>query len=164
MALFYSDIQTVTNGPAFGNAPAIRNKSNRQGGRVRWFEASYTVPVGTLAIGDKIIWGKLPVAARVIGHLSKLYFSAGTASSTINLGDNVIAARHLAATSVAAAGSAVPEAQSASGAQFETSNDTNSLANSFGSTTDNATLISTVAGAVLAAGQVITLKVAFVTD
>ena len=58
----------------------------------------------------------------------------------------------------------MPEAQSASGAQFETSNDTNSLANSFGSTTDNATLISTVAGAVLAAGQVITLKVAFVTD
>ena len=35
--------------------------------------------------------------------------------------DAASAARHLAATSVTSAGSAVPEAQSASGAQFETS-------------------------------------------
>ena len=163
MAFVYSDIQTINNGPAYGNAPATRVKVNRLNGRVRWFEATYTV-AGTVAIGDKIVWGQLPVGARVLGHLSKLYWATGAASSTLNLGDNVTAARHLAATAVTTAGSAVPEAAAASGAQFEVTDASNNVGNNFGSTTDNATLISTVAGAALQVGQVITLKVAYVTD
>lgn len=230
MATYYSEIQTITNGPAFGQPLATRIKANKSGGRLRFIEAVFVVPAATLAIADKIVWGKLPTKAKIVGHLSKLYFTAGTASSTINLGDNIVPARHLAATSVASAGSAVPEAaaqvQSATAntvagsniitataslgafqfgaliagtgipsnttitgisgtsitlsnaatatgsgvaitatcGSYETQDDTNSVGNNFASSTDDATLISTVAGAVLAAGQVITLKLAYVVD
>lgn len=90
--------------------PQIRNKANQDGGRIRFKEFVFVAPAsGTApAIGDKIIWGKLPTRARVLGYLSKLTFTAGTAASTINLGDNIAAARHLAATAITAAGSAVP--------------------------------------------------------
>jgi hypothetical protein len=164
--------------------------------------------------------------------MSKLYFDAGTASSTLALGDNVVPARHLAATSIASLGSAVPEVaanvQSAvgditigsaqvtnlksvgafqvgmkivgtgipagttitaidrngktctmsavatattaslaittTGAAYETTDDSNSVANGFASTTDDATLIGTVAGAQVANNQAFSLKVAYVTD
>ena len=115
---------------------------------VKYIMSTYTVPAGTLAIADTITWCQIPKGARVIGNMSKIYFSAGTASSTINLGDSGSAARFLAATSVASAGSAVPEAANASGANHIYTADTN--------------LVSTVAGAVLAAGQVITLHLAYV--
>lgn len=136
--------------------PPVRTKVNRLGGRVRWFEATVT-PAVAVAIGETITWGTLPLGARILGHLSKLYFSAGAASSTINLGDAASAARHLAATAVTSAGSAVPEAASANGAQFETS-DASSAA------TNNCTLISTVAGAAVPITQTLTLKVAYVLD
>ncbi len=67
--------------------------------------------------------------------------------TTILLG----AARYLAATSVAAAGSATAEAQFANGALFEVS------VAQLGLATDQSELLSTVAGAALQAGQVITL-------
>jgi hypothetical protein len=162
-ATVYSTEQTTLNGPMYGNAPATRVKANKQGGRIRLFEATYTV-AGVVPIGDKIVWGKLPVRARVLGHLSSLSFAAGTAATTLNLGDNASAARHLAATAVNAAGTAVPNAQSASGASFETSDDTASVANAFVSATDDCTLISTVAGGTLLVGQVITLRIAYVCD
>jgi hypothetical protein len=126
--------------------PPSRSKVNRQMGRVRIFEATVT-PTAAVAIGEKITWGSLPKGARVLGNMSKLYFSAGTAASTLNLGDAASAARHLAATAINAAGSAVPEAANASGAQFETSDDSSAA-------TNDCTLISTVAGAAIPIGQV----------
>lgn len=165
MALVYSDLQTTVNGPAYGQPLATRVKANKFGGRMRIFEATYTAPAtGMPTIGDKIVWGKLPLKARVIGHLSQLNWSTGAASSTLNLGDNVTAARHLAATAITTAGTATPQAQSASGASFETSDDSNNFSNSFGSATDDSTLVSTIAGAALAASQVLTLRVVYVTD
>lgn len=164
MATFYSTEQTTLNGPMYGNAPATRLKANKQGGRIRIFEATYTVPVGGIAVADKIVWGKLPVKARVLGHLGFLSFAAGTASCTLNLGDNASAARHLAATSVASAGTAVPSAQSASGASFETSDDSANAGNAFVSATDDCALISVVAGAGMPAGQVVTLRMPYVCD
>ena len=163
MALVYSTEQTTLNGPQFGLNPATRVKANRLNGRIRVATFTYTVS-GTVAVGDKIVWGKLPVKARPLGYLGRLEWSAGAASSTLNVGDNVSAARHLAATAVTTAGSAVPTAASANGAIFETSDDSNSVANSFGSTTDDCTLISTVAGATLQAAQVITLTMPYVQD
>lgn len=151
MASVNADLQT--NAVA---TPPVKSKVNRSHGRIRLFEATVT-PTVAVAIGETITWGSLPKGARVLGHLSKLYFSVGTASSTLNLGDAASAARHLAATSVASAGSAVPEAQSASGAQFETSDDSTAA-------TNNCTLISTVAGADVPIGQVLTLKIAYVLD
>lgn len=164
MPTFYSTEQTIVNGPQSGLNPATRVKVNRINGRIRIFEASFTVPVGGLAIADKIVWGKLPVGARTLGNMGKLYFSAGTAASTLNIGDNASAARHLAATAINAAGSAVPEAANANGAQFETSDDSANLANGFVSATDNCTLISTVAGAGMPAAQVVTLRMPYVQD
>lgn len=138
--------------------PPTRIKANKQHGRLRIFEATATVPAtGGPGIGEKITWGKLPKGARVLGNMGLLSFSAGAATSTLNLGDAASDARHLAATSVAAAGTAVPQAQSAAGASFETSDDS-------GGATDNCTLVSTVAGAALGAGQVITLRVPFTLD
>lgn len=234
MTIYYSDVQGVVNGPANGQPLATRNKASKMGGRIRLLEAFFVVPAATLAIADKIVWGKLPQKSKLIGHLSKLNFTAGTASSTLNLGDNVSAARYLAATSVASLGSAVPVAAEQSntctattvagsnaisvtaglgapqvgalvtgtgipasttivglslsgtnnltallssaatasgsvtvtvvGGQYETTEDSNTVGNAFGSATDDCTLISTVAGAVLAANQVITLKAAWVQD
>jgi hypothetical protein len=150
----------------------------------------------------------------------------------LNLGDNVVAARHLAATAITTTGSAVPEASAlvntgtgnvtinsnqvggltsmgafqtgfkitgtgipagttivgvdsagksltlsaaatatnstvtltTTGGGYIATDDSNTVANGFASTTDDATLVSTVAGAQVANNQVITLKVAFVQD
>jgi hypothetical protein len=139
--------------------PPVRNKVNKSHGRVRYFESNYDAAVdGVAAVADTITWGSLPIGARVIGHLSQLRWSTGTSSSTLNLGDAASAARHLAATAIATAGSAVPEAASAGGvAGFETS-DASSAA------TNDCTLISTVAGADIKSDQKITLRVAYVCD
>ena len=125
-------------------------KLNLQGADIQILVSTYTVPAGGTAIGDKISWGQLPFGARLMPG-TKLYFGAGTASSTLNLGDVVSQARYLAATSVAAAGSATAEAQFANGALFEVS------VAQLGLATDQSELLSTVAGAALQAGQVITL-------
>lgn len=234
MTIYYSDAQSVVNGPASGQPLLNRMKARRWGGRLRLLEAVFVVPAATLQIADKIIWGKLPVKSSLVGHLSKLTFTAGTASSTVNLGDNIAAARYLAATSVASAGSAVPTAaeqantctattvagsnvvsvtaglgacqvgalasgtgipsnttitgislagtnnitvtlsnaatasgsitMTCTGGQFETTEDSNTVGNAFGSATDDCTLVSVVAGAVLAAGQVLTLKAVYIQD
>lgn len=138
--------------------PATKNKVNQLGGRIRIFESTYTVPAaGGPAIGETITWGDLPVGARVLGHLSRLRWSAGAASSTLNLGDAASAARHLAATAVTTAGTATPDAAEVNGASFEVTDGSTAA-------TNNARLISTVAGAALQAAQVITLRVAYVLD
>lgn len=165
MATGYSTELTTIIGPSYGLAPAIRVKANKQTGALRIFEASYTVPSsGGPAVGEKIVWGKLPPKARILGNLSRLRWSAGAASSTLNLGDNASAARHLAATAVTTAGTATPDVAETGGASFETSVDLATPDNSFVAATDDCTLISTVAGAALQAAQVITLRVVYVEN
>ena len=112
MANFTADLQAIIDGPAFGQPLVNRSKVNRQNGRIRYFNAVFRAPASGAApaIADKIIWGKLPVGARILGHLSRLDFNTGTASSTLNLGDQFVPARHLVATSVTATGSATPSA------------------------------------------------------
>lgn len=97
---------------AFAATPGYKMKGAGFHGKLRLFESVYRAPTSGAApaIADKIIWGKLPVRAKIIGHLSQLQFNAGTASCTANLGDNIVAARHLAATAINAAGTAVPNA------------------------------------------------------
>ena len=146
------------NAASQATVPPTRIKVNKQHGRVRFFESTYTAPAtGMPAIADTITWGDLPLGARVVGHLSQLRFGAGTAGSTLNLGDAASAARHLAATSIAAAGAAVPEAAAVNGGTFETSDSSTAA-------TNNCKLISTIAGAGLAANQVVTLRAAYVSD
>jgi hypothetical protein len=171
MANFYSSQQGQQTNPFFapqtnpwsGQLIDLKNKPNQGGQEIRYFEATYVVPTPAPAIGDKILWGKLPVRARVLGDAGKLQWSLGNASSTITLGDTVSAARHLAATSVATAGSATPAASRANGATFETSTDVSDMRTGVIGTTDDCMLISTVAGAALLPGQIITLSLPFVT-
>lgn len=139
------------------STPPVRNRSNKLHGRIRIFESRYVVPTAGLSIADTITWGSLPKGARVLGNMGKMYFSVGTASATLNLGDAASAARHLAATSIAAAGSAVPEAANASGAEFVTSDDSTAA-------TNNCTLISTLAGAGMPSGQTVILRMPYVLD
>ncbi len=109
---FAADVQSLLDLPAFNNNPQTRVHSNRVNGRVRIFHSLFRAPAaGTApAIADRIIWGKVPLGARILGHLGRLDFSAGTAACTINVGDQFVPARHLAATAITAAGSAVPSA------------------------------------------------------
>lgn len=141
---------SVASGFATNPIPTNKPDVTEYHGRVRYFMSTITVAAGS-AIADTITWATLPVGARFLGNMSKLYFAAGAASSTLNLGDSGSAARYLAATAVTSAGSATPEAANASGATYKTTSSTN-------------TLISTVAGAGLQTGQVITLHGAYVID
>jgi len=136
--------------------------ANQYGGELNVFFATYTNPAsGGVAIGEYISWGFLPLGARVLfGYLT---CSAGTASSTLNLGDPVSAARYLAATSVAtAANTAInPPVTNALGV----------LANNFavtvaspGAATDTSELRSTCAGANIAASQTFVLCLFYVTN
>lgn len=163
MANALSTELTTVAGPAFGNSPATRVRANKMHGSLRIFEATITTPA-SMVIGDKIFWGSLPLRSRVMGHLSRLRWAAGSASSTLNLGDGASAARHLAATAITTAGTATPDAAEVNGASFETSNDSANAANSYTSATDDCMLISTVAGATLQTGQVITLRMVYSTD
>jgi hypothetical protein len=112
MADFYANQQTIRNAVPYGQPLTNRINSDARHGRVRYFESVFVAPASGAApaIADKIRWGALPIGARILGGLSKLYWNAGTASCTINLGDNMSAARHLAATAITALGNAVPEA------------------------------------------------------
>jgi hypothetical protein len=138
--------------------PQVKNKSTKQSGRIRFFESTYTAPAsGAPIIADTIEWGRLPVGARIIPHLSRFDWSTGTASCTINLGDSASAARHLAATAITTAGTVALTTPASGAASFETSDASNTA-------TDNTKLVSTVAGAAIAVNQVITLRLAYVQD
>ena len=130
--------------------PQTLVKPNLQGADIQVFISTYTVPAGGQAIGDIISWGFLPLGARLMPG-TRFYFSAGTASTTINLGDPVVPARYMAATSVAAAGNATADAQFTNGALAEVT------VTKPGDATDTSEIRSVVAGAALLAGQVITL-------
>lgn len=237
MAIFYSDAQTIINGPAFGQPLQNKVKANRLNARIRYAEFSYVAPqTGTPQIADKIVFGKLPVKSRIVGHLSQLRWTTGTASSTLSIGDNGFPARHLAATAITTAGTAAVDAAAiaptatantvsgsnvlsniaglgafqigdilsgtgiatgatvtaiqqgssqatstvimslnatatgtsvtvtSTGSSYEFIEESNSLGNLFTSTTDDCTLVGTVAGAAIAAGQAILLKVAYTQD
>lgn len=130
--------------------PQTLVKPNLQGGDLQAFISTYTVPAGGQAIADVISWGYLPFGARLMPGTA-IYCSAGTASSTINLGDPVTPARYMAASSAASAAKLVAEAQFASGALAEVT------VVKPGDATDTSELRSVVAGATLLAGQVLTL-------
>lgn len=135
--------------------PGNRLESYDLGGKVRMATLKYTAPAtGMPQIADVLVWiPNLPKGARIIPHLTKLYWSAGTASSTLTLGDSATANRYLTATAITSAGSAVAETGAANGATYVT-----------GTNSGDTVLTSTVAGAEIAANQVITLRVAYVQD
>ena len=94
--------------------PQLKNRVDQMGGRLRMFEAIFIAPSSGVApaIADKIIWGQLPLGALLWPHLGQVIYNAGTAACTINLGDSVSPARHMAATAINALGSTVPSVAS----------------------------------------------------
>lgn len=135
--------------------PGNRLESYDMGGKIRMATLKYTAPAtGMPQVADVLVWiPNLPKGARIIPHMTKLYWSAGTASSTLTLGDSATANRYLTATAITSAGSAVAETGAANGATYVT-----------GTNSGDTVLTSTVAGAEIAANQVITLRVAYVQD
>lgn len=147
MANFNADLAA-----AKAATPPNRTKANKQHGRLRIFESTYTAPAsGTPQIADTITWGDLPVGARVLSHLSTLSYAAGTASSTATVGDAASANRHLSAQAINAAGQTALTTGNSGVASYEIAEATK-------------TLTSTIAGAAVAANQVITLRVVYVLD
>ena len=130
--------------------PQVLVKPNLQGADIQTFISTYTVPAGGQPVADIISWGYLPLGARLMPGTA-IYCAAGTASSTINLGDAVAPARYMAASSAASAGKLLAEAQFANGALAEVT------VVKPGDATDTSELRSVVAGATLLAGQVLTL-------
>ena len=130
--------------------PQTLVKPNLQGADLQTFISTYTVPAGGQAIADVISWGYLPLGARLMPGTA-LYCAAGTAASTLTLGDAVAPARYMAAASVATAGKLPAEAQFTNGGLAEVT------VVKPGDATDSSELRSVVAGATLQAGQVLTL-------
>ena len=94
----------------FVATPQRKGRTDQNHGRIRLFESLYQAPASgtTPAIGDKIIWGQLPLGAVLLSHIARMDWNTGTAACTINLGDSVSTAKHLGATAITGAGSAVP--------------------------------------------------------
>lgn len=157
MTAFYS--VDITN---LNLTPVVKVKVNRMQARIRYFLGIYTAPATNPQIADTIAFVRLPKGARVLGHLCQLNFAAGTAACTSNLGDAASAARHLAATAINAAGTAIPQAASANGASFETTDDT--LSSGDPTATNNCDVRGTIAGAVVAVAQVIACHFAVAQD
>lgn len=135
-----------------------RVPSNLFIGRMRWLEATVTIPAtGGPAVGETIEWCTVVPGTRFLTGFMHLSFSAGAASSTINLGDAVNPTRYLAATAVAASGNALGSWPTAGVTDYATTENAPGAKN-------DCTLVSTVAGAALAPGQVITLRIPFVND
>lgn len=140
--------------------PQSMVRANQNGGALRCFFATFTNPAsGGVATTEHIKWGTLPIGARVVGGY--MTWSTGTASCTLNLGDPATPTRYAAATAVTTAGTLAltPPATNALGlAGHEVA------VAQVGAATDQSEIRSVCAGAVVAAGQTITLCLFYVTD
>lgn len=147
-------------------SPPVRVKVNLNHGRIRFACGLFPATNPAPAIADIIYFVRLPVGARILGFMSRLSWNAGTASSTMNLGDNVTVARHLAATAINAAGNATPSVvtDSLGTAPNETSDGSRDLATGVPSATNDCDIRGTIAGAAVATTQTIGLYMAYVQD
>lgn len=145
--------QLATVSAARSTTPQSLVAGNQAGGEMFPLFSTLTNPAaGGVVIGENISWGFLPLGARVL--LGYLTCSAGTASSTLNLGDRASPARYLAATSVASATNIAisPPASASNGAAgFVVTVSAPGLA------TDHTEILSVCAGANIAANQTFTL-------
>lgn len=130
--------------------PVTKVPVNDIGARIRYLNDVYTQGAADGAIGDVIHLGAAtpPVGAKIIGHLSRVQFSAGNAAATLAIGKTGAAAALLAATAITNAGGAILITP-ADGADDVT-------------IAADEEIILTNAGAAIKAGQVIRLRIAYV--
>lgn len=137
-----ADVYSAEYTNAYITTPPVKNSAAQLGGRIRIFRATYTQGASAGNIGDIVHFGKLPSGAtRVPG--GKCFFSTGASSSTLKIGMVGADADMCAATSITTAGSVALDVFAASGAVSKLTADTE--------------VIGTVAGAGIAANQVITV-------
>lgn len=137
-----ADVYSTEYANAYNTTPPVKNSAAQLGGRLRIFRATYTQGDSAGSIGDIVHFGKLPAGAtRIPG--GKCFFSTGAASSTLKIGVTGADADMCAATSVTTAGSIALDVFAASGA--------------VSTLTAEKEIIGTVAGAGLAANQVLTV-------
>ena len=161
MANFFSTEVTSLNA-----APPVKVKVNRLNGRLRYAFGQFTNPASSGAgIADIIYFTRIPRGGRILGWMSSVSWSTGTASSTMNLGDSVTAARHLAATAITTAGNATPQVVTSSNgvAGYEVTDETRD-GTGVPTSTNDSDLRGTVAGAVVAASQIIATHMVYVQD
>lgn len=145
--------------------PPVRVKVNRLHGRIRFAMGLWAANATAPQIADILYFVRLPVGVRILGYLSRLSFNAGTAASTMNLGDNVTPARHLAATAINAAGNATPAVVTDSlGVAPNETTDASKDGTGVPSATNDADIRGTVAGAAVAVTQNLGLYMAYVQD
>ncbi|MFO0255381.1 MAG: hypothetical protein ACK52V_14810 [Betaproteobacteria bacterium] len=145
--------QLATVSAARAAIPQTLVAGTQAGGEMFPLFSTLTNPAaGGVVVGENISWGTLPLGARVL--MGYLTCSAGTASSTLNLGDRATPARYLAATSVASATNIAinPPVSNANGAAGFVTN-----VSAPGLATDTCEILSVCAGANIAANQTLTL-------
>jgi hypothetical protein len=129
---------------SYVTTPPVKNSAAQLGGRIRIFRATYTQGASVGAVGDIVYFGKLPQGATPVPG-GKAFFSTGTASSTLKIGLTGSDACFAAATAITTAGTFTLDVFAASGAVLKNSG------------TTDLEIIGTVAGAGIAAAQVITV-------
>ncbi len=144
----------MTNFNATAKAAETSGKiaSNVSQGKLRILTSTYTSVSGSEPqVADVIVWGTIPKGSRILGYLSTLNRSAGSAGMTFTLGstsdDNFI----LAATDIGtAAGVTTLPLVDVNGAAYVTSADLE--------------IISVIAVDEMLAGQVVTLTIVYCQD
>lgn len=160
MANFFSTQVT-----AMQTTPPTRIKVNLLQGRLRFAFGQFTNPASSgVQIADVIYYLRLPRGARVMGFISRLTYSTGAASSTVNVGDSVSAVRYLAATSITTAGqNAISQADTNGSTPYETTDESRD-GTGLPSATNDCDIRSVAAGAAMQASQSTALHAIYVQD
>jgi hypothetical protein len=130
--------------------PPVKHIPQDGGGRVRYYRDTYVQGASAGTIGDVIHMKKLPCCARIIPG-GMIFWGTGTTNETLAVGITGTAAKFLAATAAATAGSAALEAHLASGLDYITP-------------AAGVEVIVTDATAAIAAAQAITVHIPYVLD
>lgn len=146
-------------------APPVRVRVRELHGRIRYALGLWPATNPAPGIADQIFFVRLPKGVLMVGHLSLLSCNAGTAASTLTVGDSASTARHLAASAINAAAEFVPSAVSKNlGIAGYVTTDETRDGTGVASATNDCDLLGLVAGAAVAITQNIALHVAYVQD
>ena len=133
------------------SVPMVMNKPNVSHGNVRRQAFSYTVPAGDAAVADTIVLARVPLGSRIYGGvIAHEAMSSGAGDAGLQIGDGTTAAKYLGTTTVDAAG-------------VITFGDTVAL-NFMEALTGELSVIATVTGEALLAGQTIKGYVEYMLD
>ena len=146
-------------------SPPVRIRVRELHGRVRYAIGLWAANATAPQVADTLYFVRLPKGVMMVGFLSLLSVNAGTAGSTITVGDTVSTSRHLAASAINAAAEYVPSAVSKNlGVAGYVTTDESRDGTGLPSSTNDTDLLGVVGTAVVAVTQNIALHVAYVQD